>query len=207
MSNGDNQLVEKLTKRVFEISKKYDLSHIGSCVATLPALIDIYEKKNKNDVVVLSNGHAGVAWYVVEEHFNGISAHESYKSMGVHPTFIKEGHFVKVSTGSLGMGITVACGLSASNPERTVYCTISDGECYEGAVYEALIYIKKYLFNLEIYFIYNEHSATRYTRFDDIQEIAWFLNPRIAIFRHDSKLPWCYGIDSHYYKMKETDNA
>ena len=36
------------------------------------------------------------------------------------------------------MGITVAVGRALANPNRNVYCMISDGEAAEGSVWEAL---------------------------------------------------------------------
>lgn len=50
------------------------------------------------------------------------------------------------------MGITVAVGRAIANQNRNVYCMISDGECAEGSVWEALRFSNDYgVSNLHIY--------------------------------------------------------
>lgn len=46
------------------------------------------------------------------------------------------------SSGSLGHGIGIAVGYALADPQRLVYVTISDGECAEGSVWEALAIAK-----------------------------------------------------------------
>lgn len=51
---------------------------------------------------------------------------------------------VEVSTGSLGQGLSIACGLAcglrlAGNPQR-VFALLGDGECEEGQVWEAAMF-------------------------------------------------------------------
>ena len=53
-----------------------------------------------------------------------------------------------VSTGSLGQGVSVACGLAKGlkidNLPNRVYTMLGDGECQEGQVWEALMFAAHY---------------------------------------------------------------
>ena len=55
---------------------------------------------------------------------------------------------VDVSTGSLGQGVSVACGLAKGlkidNLPNRVYTMLGDGECQEGQVWEALMFAAHY---------------------------------------------------------------
>ena len=50
----------------------------------------------------------------------------------------------KFSTGSLGHGLSISCGLSLSaklnNQKHKIFCLISDGECDEGSNWEAILF-------------------------------------------------------------------
>lgn len=140
MKNDRKHIIKKLNFRILEISKKHNLSHLGSCFTSLPIIFDIFQQKNKLDKFILSNGHAGLALYVVLEYFHGVNAEQLLETYGIHPERDIE-QFIEVSTGSLGLGITIATGLAIGNPSLNVYCLISDGECAEGSIWESLRFI------------------------------------------------------------------
>lgn len=151
--------INKLNKRILEISIKHKLSHLGSCFTALPIIFEIYSKKNTQDKFVLSSGHAGLALYVVLEHFHGVDAEYLLKTYGIHPERDLD-QFIEVSTGSLGLGITIAAGMAMSNPNINVYCLISDGECAEGSIWETLRFIDdENLSNIEIHANLNGWAA------------------------------------------------
>lgn len=149
---------KKLHNRVIDISYKHSLSHLSSCITTLPILFEIFSEKEKNDIVILSNGHAGLAQYVCMEHFEGEDAEILFGKYGVHPERSGDDS-IFCTTGSLGLGLPIAIGAAmASN--NTVHCVISDGECCEGSIWESLYYLsKKPLDNLKIYVNINGFSA------------------------------------------------
>lgn len=190
-------------KRILDLSLKHKLSHIGSCLTTYPILEEIYNKKNKDDLVVLSCGHAGLAQYVIIEKFsNGtINAEDLLNKMGVHPERdVNNG--ISVSTGSLGSGILVATGLAIANKNRNVYCIISDGECAEGSVWEALGFCyKSNITNLIIHVNINGYSA-----YDSVDRI--YLENRLKSFLpsivvHQTQNPeYLGGLNAHYHVMK-----
>lgn len=151
--------INKLNKRILEISIKHKLSHLGSCFTALPIIYEIYSKKKLEDKFVLSSGHAGLALYVVLEHFHGVDAEHLLETHGVHPERDLE-NFIEVSTGSLGLGITIAAGIAIANSNINVYCLVSDGECAEGSIWEALCFIdEENLSNIEIHANLNGWAA------------------------------------------------
>ena len=98
-----------------------------------------------NDELVLSKGHAApILWAAYAE--AGIIPEKSLMSLR-KITSTLEGHptprmkWVKAATGSLGQGLSVGVGMAlamklAKSPGR-VYVLMGDGECAEGAVWEA----------------------------------------------------------------------
>lgn len=180
--------IDKLNKRILEISIKHKLSHLGSCFTSLPIIYDIFKNKKPKDKFILSNGHAGLALYVVLEHFYDTNAEHLLETYGIHPERDLE-NFIDVSTGSLGLGITIATGIAISNPDIDVYCLISDGECAEGSVWEALRFIdEQNIFNIKIHVNVNGWAAYKPV---DIEK----LTNRLKIF-----LP---SINIHYTDVNE----
>ena len=189
--------------RILELSYKHNLSHIGSCLTTYPILEKIYNDKNIDDIVILSCGHAGVAQYVIiERHSYGlINAEKMLDDMGIHPSRDISRN-ISVSTGSLGCGILVAIGFALANKNRNVYCVISDGECAEGSVWEALTFINKT--NLKNIFIHVNING--YSAYDSIDRT--YLENRLKIFLpniiiHQTQNPKSLGgLNAHYHIMK-----
>jgi len=123
-------IVYQLMYRLVDISVKHNLGHLGSCLTTLPILFDIYSKKGVDDKVVLSNGHAGLALYVVLEHFYGVDAEQLLVKHGIHPDRDID-NYIDVATGSLGLGITVATGIAVGNKNITIHCNINGWSAYQ----------------------------------------------------------------------------
>lgn len=148
-----------LRKRILEISFKSNLSHLGSCLSAIDLIDGIYKIKKKNEKFVLSNGHAGVALYVVLEKFGLIKNKNVINKLNIHPDRnVKYG--INVSTGSLGQGLPIALGMALADRNKNVYCMLSDGECAEGSVWEALrVAYEKKIYNLKITINANGWSA------------------------------------------------
>lgn len=180
-----NTNIDKLNKRILEISIKHKLSHLGSCFTTLPIIYEIYSKKRPEDKFVLSNGHAGLALYVVLEHFYNVDAEHLLETYGIHPERDIE-NFIDVSTGSLGLGITIATGMALANSNIKVYCIISDGESAEGSVWEALRFIdENQIKNIEVHANINGWAAYKSVNTEKLtQQLKLFL-PEIKIHNTD----------------------
>jgi transketolase len=195
-----------LKKRILEIAYKNKLSHLGSYLSSLDIIEEIYKKKNPEDIFILSSGHASLALYVVLEAYENKDAEFLLKKHGGHP-HRDEKNGIYCSTGSLGMGITVAVGRALANPKRKVYVLISDGESAEGSVWEALRFIyEQNIKNIEIYVNINGYAA-----YDKIN--SDYLSKRLISFLPDVKLrytsvnqyPFLKGINAHYHAMSEED--
>lgn len=135
--NIDNLSPEQkyIRRRVIEISHELHFPHLGSCLSAIDIIYAIYKVKHKNERFVLSNGHAGIALYVILNKF-GFIKDRTIKSLHVHPDRNpKIG--IDVSTGSLGQGLPIALGMALADRKKNVYCVLSDGECAEGSIWEA----------------------------------------------------------------------
>jgi len=180
-----NTNIDKLNKRILEISIKHKLSHLGSCFTTLPIIYEIYSKKRPEDKFVLSNGHAGLALYVVLEHLYNVDAEHLLETYGIHPERDIE-NFIDVSTGSLGLGITIATGMALANSNIKVYCIISDGESAEGSVWEALRFIdENQIKNIEVHANINGWAAYKSVNTEKLTKQLKSFLPEIKIHNTD----------------------
>ena len=195
-----------LKKRILEIAYKYKLSHLGSYLSAVDIIEKIYKKKDKKDIFILSSGHASLALYVVMEKYEGRNAEELFIKYGGHPHRNEEDG-IYCSTGSLGLGITVAIGRALADKNRKVYVLISDGECAEGSIWESLRFIKENnMDNIEVYVNVNGYAA--YDKVDVkylVDRLQVFL-PNINIeCTNVNQYPFLRGLNAHYHVMSEED--
>jgi transketolase len=134
-------------------------SHIGSALSMADLLAVIYSRIlqvdpsrldwPERDRFILSKGHACVALYVVlaeRGFFPGAWLEDFYQNgshLAGHVTHVRVPG-VEVSTGSLGHGLSIACGMAVvgkrdGRPYR-VFTLLSDGECDEGSTWEAALF-------------------------------------------------------------------
>lgn len=222
---------KNLRKRILEITYNSRLSHLGSCLTAVDLIDSVYKIKKPGEKFVLSNGHAGVAWYAVLEKYGYIKDTNTINNFHIHPDRNLECG-IHVSTGSLGQGLPIALGMALADRHKNVYCMISDGECTEGSIWEALrvIYETK-VYNLKI--IINANGWSAYDKVNllylrrrirgfgfkmqkvdghDIDSILSSLNerntnkPLLLFARTDvGQFPFLKGQDAHYYVMKQED--
>ena len=121
--------------------------------------------KADRDRLVLSKGHACPALYAAlsEKGFFSKDVLWTFRKYGSilqgHPD-MKHIPGVDMSTGSLGQGVSAACGMAlsgkTSNKDYRVYAILGDGEIEEGQVWEAAMFASHYkLDNLCIFVDYN----------------------------------------------------
>lgn len=192
-------------ERIIDISYRKKLSHLGSCLMTYPILEHIYSTKRPDDIVVLSSGHAGLAQYVVLEKTQGIDADDLYEKHGTHPhRDTSDG--IHVSSGSLGSAILVAVGIALGNNNRHVYCIISDGECAEGSIWEALAFIEiQKLTNISVHVNINGYSAYNTVNTDYLQSRLLSFLPSVHIWKTNApSLEFMEGLQSHYHTIKSS---
>jgi transketolase len=102
------------------------------------------------DLFVLSNGHISPVLYSVLARSGYFELKElaTFRMINSrlqgHPATSKKLPGIRVATGSLGQGISVALGAALSkklnNEDNTVYCLCGDGEMQEGQVWEAAMF-------------------------------------------------------------------
>lgn len=198
--------MNNLTRRLIDITYQERLSHLSSTLSALPIIEEIYRKRKNDEVFVLSNGHAGLALYVVLEHYYEVDPVAMLHKHGIHPGRDLDNHLY-CSTGSLGSGLPIAVGHALATPDKNVYCMISDGECAEGSIWEALRFINdSKIDNLHVYANVNGMGA--YDKIDTVtlsHRLIAFL-PRINI-RYSYPPSWSFAQDllTHYYVLKPED--
>lgn len=199
-------MLNDLEKRILDISYKYKLSHIGSCLSAVNTLDRIYSIRKENEPVVLSNGHAGLALYVVLEKHLGLDAELLYKKHGVHPNRSTEDQ-IYASTGSLGHGIGIAVGMALADRTRNVYVTVSDGEMMEGSVWEALrIAADERLENVRVAVIANGYTAYKKVDTEWLDLVTQLFYPSLMVKVSNYELPdFLQGQEAHYHVMSRED--
>lgn len=195
-----------LKRRILQISHKYRLSHLGSYFSSIDILDKIYSKLEKDDIFILSSGHAAIAMYCCIEKYFGIDAESMFLKHGGHPHRDEDNH-IHCSTGSLGLGITIALGRAIANPKRKVYVLISDGECAEGSVWESLKTIKEQnIENIEIHVNMNGYAAYMEVDTKYLTERLLAFLPEIKIhYTSVEQFSFLKGLNAHYHIMKEED--
>lgn len=221
----------KLTRRrIIEVSHELNLSHIGSCLGCVDLIDAIYQVKKPDEKFILSNGHAALALYSIIEKYEGLNAKDIFKHHGVHPDRCKKCHLY-CSSGSLGQGLPIALGMAIANSKKNVYCIISDGECAEGSIWEALRIARgRNLENLKILVNFNgwagydpldfsslrerfkgfgyETKEVNGHKVEDMVGALKTINSRKTLLlcrTIPDQFPFLNGQDAHYYVMKDAD--
>ncbi len=162
-------------KMALEAVYSANAGHPGGSLSIADILTYLYmEEMNINpsdprwadrDRFVLSKGHCSPALYgilaergfIPKEDIKTFRNAESY--LQGHPE-MKGVPGVDMSTGSLGQGISAACGMAKAakldGKEYRVYAALGDGECEEGQVWEAAMFAAHYgLDNLTAFLDFN----------------------------------------------------
>ena len=143
---------QKIRARVLEISFMAHKGHIGSALSICELVTvvaansrGVGTRATSRDRVILSKGHAALAWYSVLEQRGIISTQtlETYMRdgslLGTHPDPELDG--VDFMTGSLGQGIGYGVGAALSGKiakdDRRVFVVLSDSELNEGSTWES----------------------------------------------------------------------
>lgn len=149
--------------------------HPGGSLSCMDILTYLYSEEMKidpknpkdcdRDRFVLSKGHASPAIYAILAE-NGFIPKEDIKTFRSADSYL-QGHpdmkgvaGIDMSTGSLGQGISAACGMALAakldGKEYRVYSVLGDGECEEGQVWEAAMFAAHYkLDNLTAFLDFN----------------------------------------------------
>ena len=200
--------MNKLEKRIIDITYQEKQSHLSSCLSAAPIIEEIYARKAEDEVFVLSNGHAGLALYCKLEELYGIDPVMLLHKHGIHPSRDLENKLY-ASTGSLGLGLPIAVGHALATPNKTVYCMISDGECAEGSIWESLRFIADHpVDNIEVYANINGMGAYDMIDTDLLTRRLQAFLPRINIrVSSPTDLGFASGLKTHYHVMSDIEYA
>ncbi len=141
------------------LSAQAKLEHIGSAFSAVEVLESLYwgvlrikpkEHQDPNrDRFILSKGHAALALYVVLNQKGFIAKKDllAYGQNGSklsgHPV-LGRASGIEASAGSLGHGLSLGAGLSYAakmdGKKWRTFVLLSDGECNEGSVWEAVLF-------------------------------------------------------------------
>jgi transketolase len=141
-------------RRILDISQQVSALHIGSaysCTEIVDAIYNGLMRQNGDgtspDTFLMSKGHGCMIQYVILEELGVLSRADldAYCTpegkLGVHPDYGNPG--IVAATGSLGHGLSMACGMALAERSRksggTVFTVLSDGEVQEGSTWEALM--------------------------------------------------------------------
>lgn len=195
-------------RRLIDITYQERLSHLSSTLSALPIIEEIYRERQNDEVFILSNGHAGLALYVVLEKYYNVDPVALLHKHGIHPGRDLENHLY-CSTGSLGSGLPIAVGHALAQPNKNVYCMISDGECAEGSIWESLRFINDHgVDNLHVYANINGMGAYDMIDVDRLADRLRAFLPRIHL-RFSKPPTWSFArqLLTHYYVLKPEDYA
>lgn len=187
-----------MRERILQISKEENLSHIGSNLGMADVLNEIYEIKKPDDIVILDAGHAHLAHLIAQEYWE-----DKEIKLPLHDIHCNYKDGCEVATGSLGLGITVALGRAIANPDKDVYCVLSDGGSAEGSVWEALR-LKKDLNidNLKVYVNANGYGALDKIDIRYLSKRLKAFDPSIKIRKTNSDFEGVEGVHAHYRTIK-----
>ena len=168
-------IANNIRKNVIEGVYSAKCGHPGGSLSIADILAYLYfeemnvdpknPKMEDRDRFVLSKGHTAPALYAVlaERGFMPLEEIKTLRKTGSrlqgHPD-MKGTPGVDMTTGSLGLGFSAACGMALSgkvyNKDYRVYAILGDGESEEGQVWEASMFAAHYkLDNLTCFLDWN----------------------------------------------------
>ncbi|MFO7863408.1 MAG: transketolase [Salinivirgaceae bacterium] len=158
LQNTATQVRRDIVRMVHGVSSGHPGGSLG-CADFLTALY--FEILNHNpkkfdmdgageDLFFLSNGHISPVWYSVLARSGYFDVQElaTFRKINTrlqgHPTPEEKLPGVRIASGSLGQGLSVACGAALTkklnNDKSIVYSLHGDGELQEGQIWEAAIF-------------------------------------------------------------------
>lgn len=179
MLRDPRELTDRVRAHVVRMIVKAKASHVGSALSMVDLLAALYGRWLRvdpsrpddpdRDRLIVSKGHAAAAQYAVlaECGFFPIAELDDYGRDGARLTGHVSHHVpgVELSTGSLGHGLPVGCGLALAAQRQgrpfRVAVLLSDGELDEGSNWEAILFA-------------GHHRLTRLTALVDYNKIQSF---------------------------------
>ena len=172
------EFAKAIRAHALRMTHRAEASHIGACLSMADLLAVLYGKVLRIDPVksdrpdrdrfILSKGHGAAALYaaLAGAGFFPVEWLDTYcqdgSKLAGHVTYGVPG--VEVSTGSLGHGLPIGCGMALAGKleghQYRVFVLLSEGDCDEGATWEAELFAPQHsLDNLIAIVDYNKIQA------------------------------------------------
>ncbi|MBT3250920.1 MAG: transketolase [Candidatus Marinimicrobia bacterium] len=184
--NNTSILAKQIRIHALKMTSNAKASHIGSCLSMAELLAVLYQDILRvkcetpdwedRDRFILSKGHGAAIYYAVlaekgfipKEWLSTYAENDSKLSAHVNSYNIPG---IEVSSGSLGHGLPIACGMAlaakASKKNYKIYVLLSDGELDEGSNWESILFAAHHkLSNLTAIVDYNKIQG-----FGDVKDI------------------------------------
>jgi transketolase len=181
VASEQNHLSRQIRRGILAESKRANVGHIGSALSIVDLLAVLYggvldagsATDPERDRFVLSKGHAALALYSTLHATGRLSDGElasfcvDGSAVATHPEHIVS--WIDFSTGSLGLGLSLAVGAGLAariqGSRRRAFVLLSDAECNEGSVWEAVMLAAHHrLGNVIALVDVNGQQALGYTR-------------------------------------------
>ena len=155
------QIVSQVRRDIVRMVHKVNSGHPGGSLGCAEFLVSLYNEVmdlkegfdingENEDVFFLSNGHISPVFYSVLAHRGYFPVEElntfrliNSRLQG-HPTTHEGLPGIRMASGSLGQGLSVALGAAQAkilnNDSHLVYILLGDGELQEGQNWEAIMY-------------------------------------------------------------------
>ena len=156
-----NQMASQVRRDILRMVHAVNSGHPGGSLGCTEFLVSLYfkvldhnPKFNMNgegeDLFFLSNGHISPVWYSVLARSGYFDVKElaTFRKLNSrlqgHPATHEHLPGIRVASGSLGQGLSVALGAAQAKKlngdDKLVYVLMGDGELEEGQVWEAAMY-------------------------------------------------------------------
>ncbi len=142
----DKHILTKARRRLLRMHYESCVGHLGGNLSCLDIIMTLYhDVMTLDDVFILSKGHSAGALYVVlnsKELMTDEQLSTFHKDGGLpgHASSHIDG--ITFSTGSLGHGISLGCGLALAkklkHEDGRIFVLCSDGEIQEGSSLEGI---------------------------------------------------------------------
>jgi transketolase len=155
------RMASQVRRDIIRMVHNCQSGHPGGSLGCAEFFIALYQKvmdhnpsfnmdAKGEDVFFLSNGHISPVWYSVlaRSGYFPIEELSSFRSINSrlqgHPATHEKLPGVRVASGSLGQGLSVALGMALAKKlngdSKLVYVLTGDGELQEGQVWEAMMF-------------------------------------------------------------------
>jgi transketolase len=193
-----------IRRRFLKMHFEARAGHLGTGLSDIDILTYLYRGwLREKDRFILSKGHGASSLYATLHHFGILSEGDLatyYKDGTLLPAHPAPAAFdaIPAATGSLGHGLPIASGMAYSykyvhETGHRVACLLSDGECNEGAVWEAALFASHHrLDNLTV--IVDANGLQGFGRTHEVLG----LEPLVDKWKAFGF--WCEEVDGHDFR-------